>query len=287
MSTPGLSTWLEDRQRLESMKPDELTEEERGLRSLPITLIQTMPSVFQPRVHGTGNLAAAETMEVLKSALEKKGNLKPVKVWKRGGIWWLVDGHHRLKVYQEAEGRTLIPVKILRGSLDEVLRDARQENGEHKNNLTREDRAEIAWQEVLRGRLSVKEIVEDSLIGERTVHRMKATLRRLQECDPRQKWEGWTWADVLRHKKELVGTHTPNGQWEARQISELQDRVVSVLKTFPKDKPFWVGKALWRAYGEVFNQPIEVFKTEERKGELERRQALGPEGFPYQDASDF
>ncbi|HSE58735.1 MAG TPA: ParB/RepB/Spo0J family partition protein, partial [Nitrospiraceae bacterium] len=252
-----LSTWFEDRQKLEQMKPDGLTEEERSLRRLPIASLRTMPSVFQPRVEGMGTAGTAECLEALKDALEKQGSLDPVKVWKRGGIWWVVDGHHRLAVYQDAASaensrRTTVPVKVLEGSLDEVLREAWGENSKYKFNLSAEDRAEMAWREVLLEKLSAKEISKAALVSERLVFTMRAGLKELRERFPDVKWECWPWKRVKQGKRmffdELGGR---NAAWESKKRRELREAVVRAFSGDLGRYPRLCAEATREAYGEV------------------------------------
>lgn len=277
-------TWFEDRQRLEQMEPDEITEEERGLRRLPITALHTMPSVFQPRIDGMGAIGTAECLDALRHALEKQGSLDPVKVWKRGGTWWVIDGHHRLQVYQEASQReqsrrTTVPVKVLEGTLEGVLKESWGENAKYKYNVTAEDRAEAAWRHVLLGKLSIREISKASLVSERTVSTMRAGLKELRQRYPDVKWETWAWRKIKEGKRKLFGEHTSRGAaWEAKKRRELRE---SAVKAFSGDLgryPRLCAEATREAYGEIADR-----YGDEIRAAKERQQAQAKD---YLDQSE-
>ncbi len=113
---------------------------------LKIYEIWRLPNVFQVR---GGDFQAGQFDEVhikdLRAALKATGGkLDPVVVWRCGGEWILIDGHHRAEAYR-AEGIPEVPVEVFRGSPAEALEKAGEGNSRAKLPMTPSERGDFAW----------------------------------------------------------------------------------------------------------------------------------------------
>lgn len=232
---------------------DTLTDAERELRRLPITEIQTMEALFQPRQCDDETSKSGAHLGELLRALKARGSLEPIVVLKAGGEWWVVDGHHRLEAYRrkaaEQSGRgkrlTYIPVKVLSA---ETLADAFdvsvEGNSQDRLNMTKEEKLEAAWQRVLLGVASASRISEVTSISERTVCTMRRSLERARMLHPSVPFETWAW---LKVKLMLRGELKECAEmWDEAKAGEWSKLLARTFCGLPSQHPRVFAKALLR-----------------------------------------
>ncbi|OQW31418.1 MAG: hypothetical protein A4E20_03800 [Nitrospira sp. SG-bin2] len=228
--------WHSVFQTLKQRGVDTLTDQERKLRRLPIQKIKTVEAVFQPRQAAFSTAASAKHHAELKRALQAKGELDPIVVMKVGGAWYCLDGHHRLKAYQQAGGRrTHVPVNVFEGSLEDAFRFTVESNAPDKLNLSTEDKKEAAWRMLLLG-LPFRQINHATTVSKGTIHNMDQARQRVREQWPSAAVESWTWENV----KRLLNTRAAEGAgdgWKAVKAKEWAQALARHFKGLPSQHP--------------------------------------------------
>jgi hypothetical protein len=136
--------------------------------------IKTRPELFQPR--GFSSIGALDADHVAKLArrIARKGELDPPLIVKLGEEWICVDGHHRIAAYlgQSKNGAWRGPISCLwfAGGVREAVDEGVKRNEVIKLEMRRGDRYEAAWQRVVLGWGSKRQIrlitgVSDGLIA--------------------------------------------------------------------------------------------------------------------------
>lgn len=112
---------------------------------LQLNQIMRVPTLFQARhyqdrdgIRDEGHVA--ELLRVLKGG----DDLEPVTVWRCGGEWVLIDGHHRAAAYRHLK-RSIMPVKPFLGSLNEAIAEAGAANSRAKLPMSLQERQDFAW----------------------------------------------------------------------------------------------------------------------------------------------
>ncbi len=160
--------WYTAFQEFQGKEIAHLSPEELTLRRLPTRDVRTVEALFQPRQLEEGAAQSGQHLEELKRALQARGRLDPITVFKIGGEWVCIDGHHRLEAYRQAGRKRLthIPIKIFTGSLEEALCFSIAANAPDKLNLSRADKYEAAWRLVLLGSFSASQINLDNCLAD-------------------------------------------------------------------------------------------------------------------------
>ena len=148
------------------------TTPDLAITSRPVDGITEAPEVFQPR-EGLDPYH----LNTLKTALKRnaKGGLHPVDVLEVEGIFYLVDGHHRLKAYREA-GKARISVNPLTCTVREAMGVAGETNRKAALPNSAQERGEFAWKIVSLGPdwMTIPDTANAAGIGTATVERMRA-----------------------------------------------------------------------------------------------------------------
>lgn len=215
-----------------------LSSAEKHTRRLPINSVQTLESVFQPRLLDDSLGDSGKHIGELVRTLDAQGALEPIAVIKlREDKWLCIDGHHRLTAYQQAKGRrTHIPVRVFQGSLEEAYQYSVRANVPNKLNLTHDDKLEAAWRMLLMGVYSFGAINQTTTISKGTVHNMQRTLEQAKARWPASAFETWTWKKV----KELFrrGVNQPQREgWEAVKTKELAKQLAKAFNGVPNQHP--------------------------------------------------
>src|SRR5262249_27684732 len=137
------------------------------------SLIVTLPELFQPRGFASRNALDAGHVKKLVRRIATKGELKPPLVVQLGTEWVCVDGHHRIAAYLEHHGKQwsgTIRCQWFAGTIREAVDESVRRNDEIKLEMRIGDKFEAAWQRVVLGWGSKREIkevtgVSDGLIG--------------------------------------------------------------------------------------------------------------------------
>lgn len=245
------TTWHAAYIALQHKGVDTLTENERGLRRLPIAEIQTEEALFQPRQFDGETAKSGAHLGELVRVLNARGALAPIAVLKAGGLWYCVDGHHRLEAYRskaaEHKGRgkrlTYIPVRVLSGTLSDALDASVEENAQDKLNMTKDEKLEAAWQRVVLGVGSAGRISEVTTISERTIATMRRALARAKTLHPSVSFEAWPWSKIkcmLRNGEPREGAY----MWDEAKAGEWSRLLAKTFCGFPAKHPHVFAQAL-------------------------------------------
>jgi ParB-like nuclease family protein len=160
-----------------SRTPDDiaeaLKEAERQLKQPPDgkqqvvqirpSLIATGPELFQPRGFASRNALDTGHVKKLVRRIATKGELKPPLVVQLGTEWVCVDGHHRIAAYLRHHGEQwsgTIRCQWFSGTIREAVDESVRRNDEVKLEMRLGDKYEAAWQRVVLGWGSKKQIRE-------------------------------------------------------------------------------------------------------------------------------
>ena len=261
MMTRWMNTFHRDCRELEQRGAAPLTDQEKGLRRLPMELVRTCESVFQPRSElKTNTVRSGEHIDELVCGLRDGGTLEPVMVMKinddperprsggdlrglgGGGEWYVIDGHHRLEAYRRVSKdkdsrRTHIPVRVFVGTVGEAVRHSIKTNAPDKLNMSKTEKLEAAWKSVLIGGQSKTEIHKDTTISERTVQRMRNALQRAKEAAPFTDFTQWPWIKVQEFLEHGVPQRETNTGWEEKMVRDISKGLAKHFGGLPKQRP--------------------------------------------------
>ena len=123
---------------------------------LPLTNIQPLPNVFQPRTDSS-HFEQDDHVRDLVRAISLHGQpLEPLTVIWLKEDYVIVDGHHRFLAYiackvSYPEMMSCIPVKEFLGTFDEAVKYSIEVNRKAKLVMNKDERIESAWQLYLAG----------------------------------------------------------------------------------------------------------------------------------------
>lgn len=174
--------------------------------TLDVEQITTAVGVFQPRNLDGSLMQSEEHLKALSRVLaDDKRHLDRIKVWWSGKRWYVVDGHHRLISYKAAR-RKVIPVVVLAGSLEDMLKEACKENSKDRLPMSLDDKSTMAWRMVCLTKQSKREISRACGISERQVAYMRkawksimARRESVQDALPNLRW--WQVRKFLAEKE--------------------------------------------------------------------------------------
>ena len=203
------SQWQQAFDEVGGLVVDVPTTEDAQARRLPRALIQTRPALFQGRdLHVKANAEQSNThIEKLREKKRHTGRMDAVRVWKAGGVWWLLQGHHRLALFDldaaaaPRKPRLNINVTICKArSLREALAETYEEGAKLHLNKTGEALDNLAWQLVqVKDEITTADIVLQTGLSKSQVNSMRRTVARLRVMIPEVEWEGWPWRRVLMY----------------------------------------------------------------------------------------
>jgi ParB-like chromosome segregation protein Spo0J len=159
---------------------------------LPRDEIKEAPSLFQPRFDsiayapGRSEGHVARLARVARSGTE----LDPVKVVAFAREWYLVDGHHRLEAYKEAEWSGPIPVEVRHSELTGdariswAIQESVEDNKKNRLAMSDVDKMDAAWGCVVRDDdMSIRETAIACEVSERSVATMRNAAKVLKDAD--------------------------------------------------------------------------------------------------------
>ncbi|MCT8159522.1 ParB/RepB/Spo0J family partition protein [Pseudoruegeria sp. SHC-113] len=194
-------------------------------QNVSLRYITTNPGVFQFRHFEVDQHHVDELAKVLDN-----GNvLDPITIWmdpdKEQMV--VVDGHHRLAAYRQAEWRKKVPVVVHQCGIEQAQLMALAENSKARLPLTSEERTDAAWRLVCLGPsiYSRKAIAKATGASERTVANMRSTLRALQELNPDD--------GLPKHWRQAMATLKDR---ERREYTEEERELMIEAKTAELDE---------------------------------------------------
>ncbi len=204
-------------------------------RAIHHSRLKIVPALFQPRIIKEDEDHVTE----LHTALAQSGRLDAVKVFPIADSFYLIDGHHRVAAYREAEdaGESdgMVPVTYLSSrSLDDAIAYGARENAKARKRLERWELTAWTWEIVKSGSgLSKAGLAKLTGTSAATIGRMRSVYRRLEDAavtDPRSTagWEQWTWVSAMKWDKD----HIPPTIDEDAETKKLQYLYAKFEKAF-------------------------------------------------------
>ena len=153
--------------------------------------INQSQALFQPRYDSIVYAPGRSESHVAQLArIAKSGSpLDPLKIAALGNDWYLVDGHHRLQAYQQAEWCKPIPVQVLQSDLmgdariSWLVRESTHDNKKNRLSMSAVDKLDAAWAFVAReDEGSIKDTAEQYGVGVRSVSNMRGVAGALSEA---------------------------------------------------------------------------------------------------------
>jgi hypothetical protein len=142
-NTPLKSAPNEQLQTLLRMEAQDSEKQVRPRRLAPAQ-ITVMATLFQPR-----EIAEHHVVALLKTVKDQR-DTQPVTVLAIGGLYVLVDGHHRLAAYERLkDARPTVPVEYFKGSVMDAVLAAGAANSRAKLSMRPSERMDYAWRLVL------------------------------------------------------------------------------------------------------------------------------------------
>jgi hypothetical protein len=139
--------------------------------------IKTQTELFQPRSFWLGSYELDNNhVQKLEREIELGGELDPLVVIKLKDSWVLVDGHHRLKAYENLERQEPIICEWFAGSVLEASDLSVRSNRVYKLEMNQHDKMEMAWRRVLLGGYSKQQLVDLCGVAYGTIGNMRKVL---------------------------------------------------------------------------------------------------------------
>jgi hypothetical protein len=112
--------------------------------------IKTRPELFQVREFSFGMKETDPNhVKILVHNIGIHGELDPITVIKLGTKFVVVEGHHRLTAYKNAQWTQPIKCKWFSGSVREAVDESMRANAKDRLNVPAADKAEHAWKRKL------------------------------------------------------------------------------------------------------------------------------------------
>jgi hypothetical protein len=205
--------------------------------------IELMDAVFQ---HRTNSEWASEghVKNLLKGLKNTSGKpFEPVTVMWGGNSWVLVDGHHRVKAYQEYGFNAPIPVQVFQGTLEEAFGEALRANVQDKLSMSSKEKTNAAWRLVIGTELSISATAQLSLTSKATVKHM----RKVRDALSAKYHHGFLgqldWPAARARFDGIENEFDNDGAWLDKKARMIADKLT---KTFGNELSKYP-KALWKA----------------------------------------
>lgn len=210
-----------------------------GAPALPKTLgatvqisrkhIKVAEKAFQWRMPKRNLIPSDDHILNLARAIRRGDEMPPILVFPVGKDYYVMDGHHRLAAYDNAEWTKAIPAQVFAGSLREAERAALRSNNKDKLSLTREDRTEAAWR-LVRQRDphdSIRSITQDTGASKGSVNTMRATFEKLVELgNSPEDIKSMSWSKARWNAKGGVHEEREREDWLEAEAQKLVDDII-------------------------------------------------------------
>lgn len=265
--------------RLREIAKTTSTPTQPALTELPLKCLIQVKSVFQFRTP-LPHHSASHIRELMKVPADSR-KLEPVTVWWCAGEWLVVDGHHRIDAYHAAswdEG-TPVPVRPLKGSLDDALLEAARANMLSRLQMNKTERLNGAWKLTLQGDFKGVKLVQVTGVSVRTIANMRATAKALAAKDPEQDLSEWTWGQAMWHlRDDDISDEDFSGRAEAI-IQELANVLGKHFGSLPHHKRPLMAQAIERFDRQLPEEVAMTCSLDTLKVMVERRE--------YEDSIEF
>jgi hypothetical protein len=147
--------------------------------------IKTLPVLFQPRSfsHDESVTTDKEHVKSLAKAISTFGQLDPMTVIRLTGRGFIiVDGHHSLEAYRKAgKNGEEVTCEWFAGTVQEAFDESSRRNIKDKLPMAEEDKMAAAWNRVMMGGWTVREVRDATGISERQIQYMRANKKAAAE----------------------------------------------------------------------------------------------------------
>lgn len=165
-------SWLDDKDALKERISNGVAQPGHP-STLPLNEIEVADTVFQHRTNSefSSDVHVKALLKGLKNTSGKP--FDPVTVMWGGDRWVLVDGHHRMRAYQEYGFDAPVPVQVFQGTLEEAFGEALRANVHDKLSMSAKEKTNAAWRIVVGTDLSINATAQLSLASKATVKHMR------------------------------------------------------------------------------------------------------------------
>ena len=195
---------------------------------LHVREVTTAVGVFQPRKLDGQIGMSDEHLKVLFKVLKDGRELDPILVWWSGVRWYVVDGHHRLLAYRHSK-RSVIPVVVIEGSLEEMVTRAAMENSKDQLKMTLDDKCSMAWRLVVMTKQSKASISRACGVSDRTVGYMRKAKKQIEEQGHGEAMGNLRWWQV---KKLLDGGDKEFTDPDEKLHADIEKLLKRIRKSF-------------------------------------------------------
>jgi len=249
--------WLVEKDKLKDRIATGAPEPNAPL-ALLLNEIKISEAVFQHRTNSewTSEAHVKALLKGLKNSLGKP--FDPVTVMWGGDGWVLVDGHHRVKAYQEYGFDDPVPVQVFQGTLEEAFGEALRANVHDKLPMSSKEKTNAAWRLVVGTDLSINATAQLSLASKATVKHMRKVRDALSAKTAWGFLGQLDWPAARARYDGIENKFDDDGAWldkKARIIAEKLTKVFgNELSKYPK--------ALWLALDIYDDNLAHAFCTE-------------------------
>lgn len=252
--------WLVDKDKLKARIRNGKQQPGRP-STLQLNEIKVEDTVFQHRTNSDW-ASDAHIKALLKGLKNSSGKpFAPVTVMWGGDSWILVDGHHRIKAYQEYGFHEPVPVQVFQGTLEEAFGEALRANVHDKLSMSSKEKTNAAWRLVIGTDLSISATAQLSLASMATVK----TMRKVRDALSAKTAHGFLgqldWPAARAMYDGIENEFDTDGAWldkKARIIAE------KLTKTFGNELSKYP-KALWMALDIYDDNLAHAFCTCQRR----------------------
>jgi hypothetical protein len=287
-------------------------------RKLPLKVVHVEERVFQQRgvelaIFSDSQRHIDSLAAILKA--NSKAELEPLTVWWSGERWIVVDGHHRLKSYQQVHNDPkvrravkAVPVEAFNGTLKQAILRSAEGNTKDKLPMSKDEKSDFAWRMVCEtpaaGEAEIyskAELAASAGISERTIANMRRVRKDLErkdalsELDDEMPAEGLgelSWMEALcLSRGETVAKD--GLEWLDAEAARWAKKIAEALGSKPYESPGLMARALLKLSekmvadmlqeGVWFDIQNEIKREQEDDLEIER--LMAEEGMTAQKAS--
>jgi ParB-like chromosome segregation protein Spo0J len=178
-----------------------------GIKEIPIDKIEIIQGLM-PRIY---THTIEEKVEEYKEAMAEGQEFPPITVWDRNGIYWLIDGTHRLLAVKRL-GKKTIKAEIVKLENEKESRIlAIEKNMMHGIPLDREEKKELA-RLLYKDGIEIEKLRKLFRVSERTIYywcnglKRNANPEELKEKMLEMRKQGYTQEEVARELNIPLGT---------------------------------------------------------------------------------
>ena len=171
--------------------------------------------------------------------------MEPVLVFWVGDAWACLDGHHRLAAIDKKRRRLggkvpTVAVEVFSGTVDAAMLESTRRNSRNKLPMEGRDKSERAWQLLLTGTGTHREISEVCGVATKTLQRMAKVLREEGSSPDRMEaLRGLAWWQVLLMGRKEVEPGTSD-----RERARIERRAEVFEKSMGADSAETIAEVL-------------------------------------------